>query len=107
MADDQYAHHNVASSRAALQLIQPANTKVNASALRRFSLLTGCMFMLATVGTCLVHHADHNNITIINNCTANCAAGKQTCLVLVKFATGHFKGCHITNLFMPLTSMST
>ncbi len=53
--------------------------------------------MLATMGACLVHQADHNKITVINNhCAANCGEGKQTCPVIVKFAIGHFKGCHIS-----------
>ena len=78
MCDDQYAHHNVASSRAALQLDQPPNTKVNASAVSRVSLLTGCISLLATMGACHVHQADHNKITIIHNhCAANCGEGSR------------------------------
>ena len=51
-----------------------------------------------TMQACLVHQADHNKTTVINNhCAANCGEGKPTCLVPVKFATGHFKDCHRTN----------
>ena len=77
MSDDQYTHHNVASRRAALQLVQPANTNVNASALRRVSLLTGCVFMLVTLGACLVHQANHNKVTMIDNhCEAQLRGGQ-------------------------------
>ncbi len=55
MYDDQYAYHIVASSRAALLLDQPANTRADASAWGRALALAGCISMLATMGVCLVH----------------------------------------------------